>query len=374
MNIKKYLIAIVLALVVFSGCEKEEQGEVMPTEKAPVITLSIKEDTLSAGTSQKILFKAAAADDKDLKQEWKLGGVLKSSTGQYEFSTDKSGIYVIDYTATNNIGTFKHTYTVNVDIPVIPVQPGSNKYVTTLFEYLPAPGQFINTGLGDMEGAKSILGKEGIVSLGSWGGYIVLGFDHTVINKKDAPDIMVVGNPLPNFAEPGIIWVMEDENGNGLPDDTWYEVAGSEFDKPGYVRDYEVTFTRPDPVTADVPWRDNKGNKGVVETNIYHTQPYFPEWIKTSEYTLKGSLLSSRNIDMSNPRYITSAPFDWGYADNTMGGDAIEISNAIDKNGKKVVLKGVDFIKIQTGVQANMGWLGELSTEVLSVYDLNMGK
>lgn len=257
-----------------------------------------------------------------------------------------------------------------------PVVTNKSKFVTELIEYMPAPGQFINTeNLGDMAGAKSVLKTaDGLVSLGAWGGYIVLGFDHTVLNVPDKEDFIIYANAFLNFAEPGIVWVMQDENGNGKADDTWYEVAGSEFGKPGYKRNYSVTYTRPDPATGDVPWKDSDGNTGVVATNIYHTQPYFPEWIKGNTYTLTGTKLSNRNIDMTNPTYITSLAFDWGYADNTSGGDKIDIANAIDKNGNKVTLTGIDFVKIQTGIQANMGWLGELSTEVCGVADLNMVK
>jgi hypothetical protein len=149
-------------------------------------------------------------------------------------------------------------------------------------------------------------------------------------------------------------------------------LAGSDFRQEGYIRDYSVTYTRPDPVTADVPWTDNQGKSGVVATNAFHKQPYFPEWIEGNEYTITGSILSFKNIDMTNPSYITSAPFEYGYADNTPGGDRIDISNAVDKEGEKIILKGIDFIKIQTGIQANMGWLGELSTEVLGVADLSL--
>ena len=255
-----------------------------------------------------------------------------------------------------------------------PTVPVSNQYVTKLFEFTPAPGQFINTGPGTQKDAESIVGQMGIVSLGSWGGYIVLGFDHTVINQPNKEDIIVYGNALTNFAEPGIIWVMKDDNGNGKPDDTWYELAGSEFGKPGYERNYEVTYTRPDPVTARVPWRDNKGQNGFVETNAAHTQSYYPQTVTANEYTLKGSKLSTRNIDMTNPTYITSAPFEWGYADNLVDGNKVDIANAVDQNGNKVLLTGIDFIKVQTGILANMGWLGEQSTEVLGVADLSMMK
>lgn len=256
----------------------------------------------------------------------------------------------------------------------IPVVPESNQFVTSLIDYVPAPGQFINLSLGSMEAAKSILGKEGLVSLGAWGGYIILGFDHTVLNRKDLADLMIKGNAQSNFAEPGIVWVMKDDNKNGKADDTWYEIAGSEFGKPGYLRNYEVTYTSPVPSTADVTWKDNQGNTGVIGNNTVHSQSYYPYWLSNTELTLKGSLLPSTNINMTNPGLITSMPFASGYADNLVSGDAIDISNAVDKDGKSVVLSGIDFIKIQTGIQANLKAVGELSTEISSVADLSLVK
>lgn len=54
------------------------------------------------------------------------------------------------------------------------------------------------------------------------------------------------------------------------------------------------------------------------------------------------------------------------------GGDEIDIAHAVDKDGRTAGLQGVDFIKIQTGIQYNMGWLGEQSTEVAGVADINL--
>jgi hypothetical protein len=259
--------------------------------------------------------------------------------------------------------------------PVRPVTAQSNAYVTQFFEYNPAPGQFINTGLGDTVAAIGTLkGNQGLVSLGAWGGYIVVGFDHTVLDVAGKGDIVVYGNGFPGFAEPGIIWVMQDTNGNGKPDDTWYELAGSETGQPGYIRNYSVTYTRPACDTCSVLWKDSQGKTGVVQTNVYHTQAYFPIGLKTNTYTLTGTILPSTNIDMSNPSYITSAAWAFGYSDSSAGGDTVDIVNAIDKNGNRVKLKGIDFMKVQTGEQANMGWLGELSTEFCGAADLSILK
>ncbi len=260
-----------------------------------------------------------------------------------------------------------------LEAPIRPITTESKAYVSTLFEFMPAPGQFINTSIADSTAAKGLLGKKGFVSLGSFGGYITLGFDHTVING-DGEDIVVYGNAIANFAEPGVIWVMEDLNGNGKPDDIWYELSGSETDSVGYLRNYSITYKRPAAATDDVTWIDSKGKSGSVKTNTFHKQAYYPLAVIADTYTLKGTLLPTRNIDDSNPSNIKSVAFAFGYADNTPNGDKVDISNAVDENGKKVSLKGVDFIKIQNGIPYNMGWLGELSTEVSGIADLSLIK
>ncbi len=260
-------------------------------------------------------------------------------------------------------------------VPVAAVRPvtaTSKAWVSEFFEYNPAPGQFINTSLANDSNARSITGNaEGLLTLGGWGGYVVYGFDHTVIDTA-GPDLQVIGNAFTQFAEPGVVWVMADVNGNGKPDDGWYELAGSEAGRPGYLRNYSVTYFRPTPATGAVSWKDNQGDSGLVLTNIFNTQDYYPDSLTTGSYTLTGTLLPSANIDRSDTSYITSASFAYGYCDNSAGGDPVDISTAIDSLGRSVRLKGIDFIKIQTGILANMGWLGEQSTEVSGIGDLSL--
>ena len=113
-----------------------------------------------------------------------------------------------------------------------PATQSSSPYCTKVFEYTPAPGQFINeTKTGGFDGtqttaeaacryAEQRFADDIWVSLGGFGGYIVVGFDHSIDNSGDY-DIGILGNSFSGSSEPGIVWVMQDENGNGLPDDTW---------------------------------------------------------------------------------------------------------------------------------------------------------
>lgn len=268
-----------------------------------------------------------------------------------------------------------------------------------VFEYTPAPGQFIgDTRTGGFSGnettaadavayAEERLSKDAYVSLGGFGGYIVVGFDHSIDNHHGY-DIAIKGNSFSGSSEPGIVWVMQDENGDGEPNDTWYELRGSEIGRKTMHRNYSVTYYRPDSPEQPVKWTDSEGGSGEIDyLKAYHQQPYYyPAWITADSYTLTGTRLEARNYDKSGKGTMWVQPeYDWGYADNFSPKDRItdssgkstainrfRIADAIDDQGKTVDLKYIDFVKVQTAVNAKSGWLGELSTEVLGFYDYSM--
>lgn len=272
-----------------------------------------------------------------------------------------------------------------------------------IFDYTPAPGQFINelkTGGFDgtqttMEAAIAYAEKrmrdENWVSLGGFGGYIVVGFDHSIENSGDY-DFGIKANSFAGSSEPGIVWVMQDENGNGEPDDTWYELAGSETGKATTIQEYAVTYYRPAGPMMPVQWTDNLGNYGEVDyLKQFHRQDYYyPLWIEEDSYTLTGTCLEPRNRDASgNGSYWVNDQYDWGYADNFSPVDRLtdednaegevnanhfKISDAIDCECEPIHLDYIDFVKVQVGVNAKSGWLGELSTEVCGFFDYNMKK
>ncbi len=285
-------------------------------------------------------------------------------------------------------------------------EKGKSPFVSRVFEYKPAPGQFINEPFfGTPEAAETMVGDLGPgVSLGGFGGYIVIGFDHTVLNDPDNPygiDFTVVGNAAANSTEPGIVMVMADTNDNGLPDDTWYELKGSSYDSVSTVHNYTITYTNPkSDKAADVPWSDNQGAGGFIKemSGYAHPQPYypmpdfFPDYPQ-DEVSFTGSLIRV-NVNDDNPSYIRITPLPFGYADNLPyrggtrppflpddpktfdvieghGGNAFDIDWAVDENGNPVYLEGIDFIKIYTAVNVSSGWLGEISTEVRGIIDVS---
>ena len=273
--------------------------------------------------------------------------------------------------------------------------------MSKVWEYRPAPGQFVNDlpkyAPGDDAEAMArkaqynLVDIESMVSLGGYGGYIVFSFDHPIKNVHGKYNFKILGNalyaaanPNPNASakggscEPGIVMVSRDANGNGLPDDAWYELAGSEYNSPKTIHNYRVTYTRPADMTkaVDVPWTDNTGATGAVHANSYHTQPYYPQWIDESTMVFEGTKLAQNAIDESGKgNYWVLYAYPWGYVDNEI--NISEFSNfkidwAVDAAGNHVDLDEIHFIKVYTGVNQEAGWLGETSTEVAGALDWNM--
>ena len=342
----------------------------------------------------------------------------RGNEAHHVFTAVEAGEYELTATATiEKEGaqvTLMHTFTITVyeaDAYYRAKSETSKSDWSKVYEYTPAPGQFINelkTGGFDgtqttpeaaiayAEARMSETDNNGNpnpiwVSLGGFGGYIVVGFDHSIDNSGSY-DIGILGNSFSGSSEPGIVWVMQDENGNGIPDDTWYELAGSETGKSETIQDYAVTYYRPNGAGMPVPWTDNLGNSGEVDyLKQFHRQDYYyPLWVESDSYTLTGTCLAARNYDASgNGTYWVNVEYDWGYADNFSPIDRLtnntnstadananhfKISNAIDFECQPVDLRFIDFVKVQVGVNAKSGWLGEVSTEVFGFYDYNMKK
>lgn len=266
--------------------------------------------------------------------------------------------------------------------------------INSIYAYRPAPGQFVNVlpeyAQGDDEAAMCAKvfaaigeGRTGLVTLGGAGGYLVAGFASRVPNVPGQNDIEVLGNAFVNASEPGIVSVMRDDNGNGLPDDTWYELAGSAHDEAR--RGYSLVYLRPDeshattgsnaPWCADehyIWWQDSDGKEGWLARNIYHSQPYYPMWVEEAELRFRFTLLP--NLAYRSGDTWLQPAFPWGYADNQPNGTdgcRFDVSRAIDEEGNPVNLDGINFIRIHTAVFRQMEAIGEASTEVSCIRSLH---
>ena len=288
---------------------------------------------------------------------------------------------------------------------------GNSPYIAHVYDYLPAPGQFVNQSPAYRPGftqdsinaivEASLCGKVsgGPVSLGSYGGYIVFGFDHPVVNKHDY-DVKIYGNAMQSNAvpdqlggscEPGIILVGVDVDGDGVPSqgDKWYEIKGADYDR--CQQSFEVTYYKPDENKVKVPhaswsfindteyvyWTSNNidAPTGYVWRNTFHSQPYWPLWIEDTVLTFRGNRLPNSSIDMSGGKGTNwfQPFFGEGYVDNLPNGQepGFKIDWAIDEEGNPANLDHIDFIKVYCAQLDYCGWLGEVSTEVCGAEDLH---
>ncbi|MBQ5647694.1 MAG: cell surface protein [Alistipes sp.] len=250
-------------------------------------------------------------------------------------------------------------------------------------EFLPAPGQFVNEGYEATTMAEACAYAEGrmkgryYVSLGGFGGYIVVKFKTPVRNSEGDYDFGIYGNSFSGSSEPGVVWVSYDANGNGAADDEWYELCGSESNKATTIQNYSITYSRTDN-EMQIAWHDNMGESGIIERNSMHRQDYFPAWVADNEYTLSGTLLPD-NSEWSeiNQEWVLHA-FEWGYADNfstidldTDRANRFRILDARDATGEAVVLPYIDFVKVQSATNVIHSAIGEVSTEVCGFVSYN---
>ncbi|MBD5267184.1 MAG: cell surface protein [Bacteroides sp.] len=388
---KKIILLLILSIAAI-GC----------VENIPMVNLGI-DDVYYIPRMQKLYLHPSLTGHE---YEWRVNGNKVSSDRDYIFIASEEGVYEVDLKIIDPDTPYDFSFSINVFHEEIEYSP----YIAKVYEYCPAPGQFVNempryengdtyeTILQKVE--ESISGTNDImITLGGYGGYVTFGFDHTVINVPGEYDFRIWGNCFYELlqpekkggsAEPGIVMVSYDENCNGVPDDAWYELAGSEYYAGTTRHGYEITYHRPNPdrqIVGDeenslddiyyVRWIDNAGSDGYMAKNIFHNQDYYPQWIDSEAISFRGSLLARNGEDISGSgSYYVLYSYPWGYVDNHPNEyadlNSFDISWAVDDAGMPVNLPGVDFIRVYTGVNQYCGWLGETSTELSRAQDLHI--
>lgn len=309
-------------------------------------------------------------------------------------------------------------------ISVVVSASAQAKQTIKVLEYCPAPGQFINnipsidntmSAEERLKACEEQLQDGNIVCLGAAGGYITVALDQPIKNGKGS-DIHILGNAFyaandPKYGaatiggsvEPGIVYV-----GVGSSPETaeWYELAGSEYYTTEMHR-FEITYYKPTSETGTgtgpdntidnyirwtASWTNPDGSKQTAEgwqpKNSFHPQSYWPSWEKNDQITFRGARLPDNGInyggDGSTPdnqqSWITYryAADSYGYADAAPNSDNVyttfDLDWAVDSDGNPKHLDHADFIRIQTSVLQQCGWLGETSTEVGSITNLHLTK
>lgn len=319
----------------------------------------------------------------------------------------------------------------------------NHPWLTRVYQYRPAPGQFVNTlpvcRVGEPLDSvlarceTSICGRidtvsntfhgqiitridtvwaESMITLGGYGGYVIVGFDHPVVNMHTW-DFEIMGNAFYSdqvssggSCEPGIVMVGVDADGDGVPSDgdKWYELAGSDYNHPKTQHDYAITYYRPDenkpstPSTTDpslvdttyIRWTSNDVNpdstSGYMSRNGFHMQPYWPLWLQDEEtLDFAGAKLRCNAEDVGGEdgnAYFVLYNLEWGYVDNLPNhptrlpgvegyNPGFKIDWAVDEQGRHVNLTHIDFIKVYNAMNQYCGWIGETSTEVAGGIDFH---
>jgi methionine-rich copper-binding protein CopC len=264
------------------------------------------------------------------------------------------------------------TYAIGVSVTGRDFVSGSTITKTAATELVcyagPLPGGTFVSPLRNMGAGQFSEGGNGYGwSLGSAGGYEVWSVEH-----RASYDIR--GNPFGGWNEPGVVWMQEDNNGNGLPDEMWYELRGGEDDDPAWrdyiTRRYAVTYFQGDGTAEQhhfpsrynenrvyywaTYWVDSKGRTGLLPGGFPQPWGVVGNWVTYTCTLLKD------NGDIATGNY--NGLVATGYVDTF---DTIfPVTKAMRADGTPVTLTAVKFIKVQTGMFRYGGLYGDISTEI----------
>ena len=379
-----------------------------PEEPRPDIFVEVPEGGFEVPCNELLQVVPVVAEGASFEVEWSLDGAILSKEASLLFYYPTETELVLRMRAVDKNGV-QEPLEQEIPVRVVPTVKEFSPYIASVLDYRPAPGQFVNElpkyEKGDTR-EKMIRkveerlahNKRGLVTLGGFGGSVVFAFDHTVANVPGKADFKVKGNAFGagqggpgSSAEPGNVWVAYDFNGDGVPnEEEWYELAGSVYGSEECVTNYKITYQRPaadhkpvpggdkEPWLVDkeyIAWKDNRGNTGFLPMLNFHQQSYFPEWIREKTLTFTGTRLpdvASYNEATGNWDFHA---LEWGYADNCPNNEAgsdLQIEWAVDKNGDRVYLPGINFVKVWSSVNQVAGMTGEVSTDLIGADDLHL--
>lgn len=397
-----HLLLIAIAAV-FTGCSSNNDDD-KPEQKAIAITLQEKYEAATFS----VLNIPASAEIASPVYEWVLSKNPVNQTKDSIVGNTKDlrfvAIYPGAYELTLNVSSGDKKGSKKTIVNVTNETKNYNPYITSIFDFDPAPGMFANDlykdGFKKEDMLRTALGRINETNvgyqldLGGFGGSIIVGFDHTVVNVAGQSDFRIYGGDLTDKANPpapGIVYVAYDKNGNGKPDeDEWYEIAGSQHTKANTTKNFKITYHKKaagTPVVVGGPNDMFSDREHVLcENNSPETyylprsktkKEYYPLWATQTAVTYEGTRL---NVDFITARpgqttlWNFTAP-QWGYA-NAVNPD-IDIDWAVDKNGNKANLPGINFIKVVNCVSEPMGLCHQqssMATKFAGAGDLHLLK
>lgn len=375
---KKGLLYLLLPALCYgiAGCSDDDKND-------SEISITLNESY--SVVASKILTITPQVATADVSYQWILTKNPVNAVKDSLLSTDASlafialqdGVYDITLKVIKGNESGSKDFIVNVTGATSQYSP----YITAMYDFAPAPGTLANDcykqdGYTKEDVMKIALGRIDntsvgyLLDLGSFGGSVVVGFDHTVINIPGERDFRVYGvnESVPNFVTaPGLLFVAYDKNGNGKPDDDeWYEIKGSAHKDNIVDSNFSVTYHRPAKDKAPVqvgPFDPFQDRESVLTENSLGESFYLsllrnrkdlcPSWIDQDKFTFTGKRFNI-NIKPQVAGQYTLWQYDildWGYA-NAKDPD-IDIDWAIDKDGNKVHLPGIDYIKVVNCVSSD---------------------
>ncbi|WP_428232577.1 hypothetical protein [Flavobacterium sp.] len=401
-NITHLLLIAVAA--VFTGCNDDDNT---PAEGL-AIPIAVKLQEKFEVPAFNVLNITATADTSNPTYEWVLTKNPANQTKDSIVGNSKDlrfiALYPGPYEITLNVTEGDKKGKSSTTVTVINETKNYNPYLTGIYDFNPAPGMFANDlykdGFVKADVMRIALGRINETSvgypidLGGFGGSIVVGFDHTVVNIPGQKDFRVYGGDLTdkgNPPAPGLIYVAYDKNGNGKPDeDEWCEVIGSQHTKENTVKNFKITYNKPaagKPVVVSGPndpfadrehiFCENNKSESYYLPRSKGKKEYYPSWVTQNTAVYEGMRLNV-NFTPQRPGQTTLWNFDapeWGYV-NAVNPD-IDIDWAVDKNGNKANLPGINFIKVVNCVSEPMGLCHQqssMATRVAGAADLHLLK
>jgi hypothetical protein len=161
--------------------------------------------------------------------------------------------------------------------------------------------------------------------------------------------------------------MQEDRNGNGVPDEMWYELRGGDDDDPAVkdriTRRYAVSyFSTHDSGSVNeygqlirkVYWADSRGRTGMIPGGFPVYWGVAGNWVTYTCTLLRddGQIATGGYGGLIASGYVDAAAVDF------------PVNKAMGVDGAPVALTAVKFIKVQTGVFRYGGLYGDVSTEI----------
>jgi hypothetical protein len=235
-----------------------------------------------------------------------------------------------------------------------------------------APGQFTEQGTGHGWSLGAVLGYQ------VW---------DAAKNGSAITSTKITGNAFSSWSEPGIVWVQPDDNGNGIPDETWYELLGSSGNKVtrryalSYIRDEQSAQAEENEfgqIIRTIYWTDQRGRVGIIPGGwptvgddkgihgVAGNWVVFTGTLLAAADGLNLNVSSSSSLNTGSVPAARAAGGGPGYVDAYGGYDIFYASDAVHADGTPAGLTGFRFVKVHTGIFEYGDAFGDRSTEIVS--------